>query len=537
MLLLTFITITGQAQKLTPFTAANKLQGYKDDKGQIVVPAIYSEATAFSEGFAAVRLGNKYGYINRNGVTIIQPQYDSAAPFFLGYAKVVRGKEHLDIDSTGTIHDFIAEFIADFDFFATRELKALGRVNISCGKFSSGNYNGEIFLGDPYGYGTYLFDDSSFYCGQFTSGRVEGNGVFYDKSTDAVSIGRWKSGKLQGDYYLMFLKDYKVQVYSATTSDPLFRVGMQINGKFVITSNLLHPFSETKHNLINILDASGISTMYSAVNNELQLDGRYASFDSQGEVLKINTSNRGVYVDNVSTQSLTNSSVVTDAEKTLGYKIPNMLYPEKLISNYSQTERYFGRAEGSSPKGFGSLSSNTSNYHLLTGMFDGGQIKGFKQEIFNGDQKYFYAGDFEETHDAQAFIHKGNAYGKFVYYGLDDVTIDLGKITFDGTNETLVKGIMINITPAIASVTFINNEAGENNGTGYLMLPKKAVIYRGALIGTTANGIGEASSATGNSKGKYVKGKLTEAVTNMPSWTTPDFTNIFDKPFALVEDK
>jgi hypothetical protein len=70
-LLLTFITIAGQSQKLTPFTGANGLKGYKDEKGRIVVPAQYTEAAAFSEGFAAVKLGNKYGYINRNGVTVI----------------------------------------------------------------------------------------------------------------------------------------------------------------------------------------------------------------------------------------------------------------------------------------------------------------------------------------------------------------------------------------------------------------------------------------------------------------------------------
>jgi len=537
MLLLTFVTIAGQAQKLTPFTGANGLKGYKDDKGHIVVPAQYTEAADFSEGFAAVRLGKKYGYINRNGATVIQPQYDSAAPFFLGYAKVVRGKESLDIDSTGTAHDFIAEFIADLDFLASRELKALGRVNMSCGKFSSGNYNGETFINEAYGYGTYLFDDSSFYCGHFTSGRVDGNGVFYDKATDAASIGQWESGKLKGDYYVMYLKDYKVQVYTATTGDPLFRAGMNINGKFAITSTLIHPFSEKKHNLINILDASGISTMYSTVNSELLVNGRYASFDSQGEVLKVNTSNNGVYVDNVSTQSFNNSSVITDAEKSMGYKIPTILYPEKLINNYWETERYFGKAEGSTPRGFGSLSSSGSNYHLLTGMFDGNQINGFKQEIFNGEQKYFYAGNFEETHDTKTVIHKGNDYGRFIYDALDDVAVAIGSTQFDGANESYIKGILVNIGPKVTSVTFLNNEAGENNGKGYLMLPLKNIIYRGGLIESTANGVGEVSSATGVAKGKYLKGKLTDSITDMPSWITPNFTNMFDKPFGLIEDK
>jgi hypothetical protein len=169
-------------------------------------------------------------------------------------------------------------------------------------------------------------------------------------------------------------------------------------------------------------------------------------------------------------------------------------------------------------------------------MFAGNQIKGFKQEICNGDQKYFYAGDFEETHDSKSILHSGN-YARFIYYNLDDISIELGNIKVDGSTELLLKGILVNLGPRATSVTFLNNEAGQNNGTGFLMLPLKNIVYRGGLKESNANGVGEVSSATSITKGKYVNGKFTDPVTDMPAWTTPNFTNMFDKPFALIEDK
>jgi len=44
--------------------------GYIDTTGNMVIPPVYEEARAFSNGLALVRRGGKYMYIDRNGVTV-----------------------------------------------------------------------------------------------------------------------------------------------------------------------------------------------------------------------------------------------------------------------------------------------------------------------------------------------------------------------------------------------------------------------------------------------------------------------------------
>jgi WG containing repeat len=46
------------------------------------------ECYDFSEGLAAVKLGNKWGYIDKSGKTVIQQQFDEAEPFSEGLAAV-----------------------------------------------------------------------------------------------------------------------------------------------------------------------------------------------------------------------------------------------------------------------------------------------------------------------------------------------------------------------------------------------------------------------------------------------------------------
>ena len=50
--------------------------GYINTKGDISIPYQFIEAYKFSEGFAGVRIGNKYGFIDKQGKMVISPQYD-----------------------------------------------------------------------------------------------------------------------------------------------------------------------------------------------------------------------------------------------------------------------------------------------------------------------------------------------------------------------------------------------------------------------------------------------------------------------------
>lgn len=61
------------------------LWGYASPDRTITVTPIYEETNFFSEGFAAVKKGGKYGYINRMGQVAIPFNYYVAKPFRQGY--------------------------------------------------------------------------------------------------------------------------------------------------------------------------------------------------------------------------------------------------------------------------------------------------------------------------------------------------------------------------------------------------------------------------------------------------------------------
>jgi hypothetical protein len=75
---LVFLPGTVLAQKLDPFKNANGKYGYKSNSGVIVVPAKYQQAEYFIySDFAAVKLNNKWGFIDETGKEVIIPKYDS----------------------------------------------------------------------------------------------------------------------------------------------------------------------------------------------------------------------------------------------------------------------------------------------------------------------------------------------------------------------------------------------------------------------------------------------------------------------------
>jgi len=63
------------------------------DEGDFLGEVIFRDLgrIAFSEGLAAVRIGNKTGYVDKNGNYVINPQFDFAFPFIGDLAFVVIG--------------------------------------------------------------------------------------------------------------------------------------------------------------------------------------------------------------------------------------------------------------------------------------------------------------------------------------------------------------------------------------------------------------------------------------------------------------
>jgi len=87
------------------------LWGYIDTGGRMVIPAVYGKARPFSEGLAAVQTDTGYysshwGYINKQGEICIEPRFWDGGKFSGGYARVTldfRDKDGFDTHSHGYI--------------------------------------------------------------------------------------------------------------------------------------------------------------------------------------------------------------------------------------------------------------------------------------------------------------------------------------------------------------------------------------------------------------------------------------------------
>jgi len=62
--------------------------GYTDKTGVVIITPQFDVANEFHEGLASVSVAHKFGYIDKNGKFVINPQYDSADKFLEGIARV-----------------------------------------------------------------------------------------------------------------------------------------------------------------------------------------------------------------------------------------------------------------------------------------------------------------------------------------------------------------------------------------------------------------------------------------------------------------
>lgn len=62
--------------------------GYVDKTGKLVIKCRFVGARSFSDGFAAVKIDEKWGYIDKSGNIVVEPIYDRASSFKDGVAKV-----------------------------------------------------------------------------------------------------------------------------------------------------------------------------------------------------------------------------------------------------------------------------------------------------------------------------------------------------------------------------------------------------------------------------------------------------------------
>ena len=89
--------------------AVNRRYGFVDQSGQYVIKPAFDDAFCFTEGMAAVRVGDadtgKWGFIDSTGAFVIDPRWGFAFPFKNGIATVALAgsikKKWGAIDRTG----------------------------------------------------------------------------------------------------------------------------------------------------------------------------------------------------------------------------------------------------------------------------------------------------------------------------------------------------------------------------------------------------------------------------------------------------
>ena len=107
--------------------------GFINDKGVLIIDAIFDDANSFSEGLAVVKIGDKYGYIDKSGEVIIEPYYDYASSFYNGLAEVTKDFR------TGWINKLGAQVIPPI-YMSTGEFNDNELVYVSLPGSKSGGY-------------------------------------------------------------------------------------------------------------------------------------------------------------------------------------------------------------------------------------------------------------------------------------------------------------------------------------------------------------------------------------------------------------
>jgi len=416
-----------------------------------------------------------------------------------------------------------------------RVLASLGVIYIPCSRFKAGTYYGEVYNNMPDGYGTYLFEDSSYYCGSFYNGQVNGVGVLFVQP-NTIFVATWLDGKTAGDYYAAKINQAQNFIYinSNRNGENLQKVGIHFSDESIAVQNYLYNVAKTKMVLNTYIKGNFFKQCDPEISYSTDIDDNRTPLTST-TFKKSSTTSSFFNTHTTVYQSLLTSK--PDLEKIIGNSIPAYLIPMVSIEKYNNLGNYFGRLDNGMPDGFGTFTQADNPKYLKQGIFNKGKIDGFKTEINLQKASFIFLGKYE-TIDKNGFSYNTGKYANFIYENQNNINIQLGNIT----DNVVMSGITVVVSPTKKSVIF-HNAAGTTKAKGYVFLPLENAIYRGELLGTQADGngeiiaIGKGLGAPANiNKCVFKKSSFVKNDNNIPAWQTPLFTDIFNTPLGLIDD-
>jgi len=102
VLLLTIQSLAQQSESLFPVTVNGKV-GYINNRGKLMIPPQFLDATAFEGSFARVAINDRWGFIDRSGKLVIPARFDVARRFSDGLAAVMVGDKYGFINLDGEL--------------------------------------------------------------------------------------------------------------------------------------------------------------------------------------------------------------------------------------------------------------------------------------------------------------------------------------------------------------------------------------------------------------------------------------------------
>ena len=133
------LAASAAGQELKPKQDASGKYGFIDKQGNTVIPCKYDNVWLFSEGLAGVELNGKWGFIDKQGNTVLPFKYDWAGPFIEGLAAVKLNGKYGFIDKQGnTVLPFKYDYVWLFS-------EGLAKVELN-GKYGFINKQGNTVI-------------------------------------------------------------------------------------------------------------------------------------------------------------------------------------------------------------------------------------------------------------------------------------------------------------------------------------------------------------------------------------------------------